>query len=72
MCNSLNFFFLHNSCVVVIGTGSSKADIVKESFEPDIDSGRPALPIARVCPALGELQWFLDPASASKLSNKNL
>ena len=70
MCVTL--FLLYNSCVIVIGTGSSKADVVKECFEPDTDSGHPTLPIARVCPALGELQWFLDPASASKLSNKNL
>ena len=62
---------MYCSCVLVIGTGSSKADAIKECFEPDMDSGRPALPIARVCPHSGELQWFLDTASASKLTNKN-
>lgn len=56
---------------MVIGTGSSKADVVKDCLEPDVDSGRTALPIARVCPHSGELQWFLDSASASKLAKKN-
>ena len=56
---------------MVIGTGSSKADIVKESLEPDMDSGRPALPIARVCPHTGELHWFIDSASASKLVKRS-
>lgn len=66
----LRVLFL-SSCVVVIGTGSSKADVVKDCFEPDTDSGSTALPIARVCPHSGELQWFLDSASASKLVKKN-
>ena len=55
---------------MVIGTGASKADVIKECLEPDIDPGHPTLPIGRVCPHSGELQWFLDTASASKLSKK--
>lgn len=56
---------------MVIGTGSSKADVVKDCLEPDVDSGKTVLPIGRVCPHSGELQWFLDSASASKLAEKN-
>ena len=58
-------------CVVVIGTGSSKADIIKQCLEPDVDSEQPTLPIARVFPHSGELLWFLNTASASKLNKKS-
>ena len=55
---------------MVIGTGSSKADVIKQSLEPDLDLEQPALPIARVTPHSGDLIWFLDTASAIKLNKK--
>ena len=60
-------------CVVVIATGSSKADVIKQCLEPDLDlEEQPALPVARVFPHSGGLLWYLDSAAASKLSNKTL
>ena len=56
---------------MVIGTGSSKADVIKKCLEPETGSEEPALPIARVFPHTGELIWFLDTGSASKLSKTN-
>ena len=54
----------------MIGTGASKADVVKETMEPSKDEG-PNLPIARVFP-VGELHWFLDSAAASTLEKKTV
>ena len=54
--------------VIVIATGGSKADAVKESLEPK--DGQDPLPVGLARPLHGELHWFLDPPAAAKLSQK--
>ena len=52
--------------VALLVTGTTKAARVREVFD-ERARGAPRLPAARVAPARGTLDWFLDAAAASEL-----
>ena len=67
---TLTFPVLNNArCVAVISTGASKADAVKACLEPA--AGVDPLPAGRARPTAGELYWFMDDGSSSKLEKKS-
>jgi len=55
----------HN--VFLLVTGERKAHIVKQIF-----SGRGNFPIRDVCPAAGQLTWWMDRAAAASLSKQDV
>ena len=54
--------------VVVVATGSSKADAVKGCLEPESEDK--TLPGGRVKPSKGDLHWFMDEGATAKLTRK--
>ena len=54
--------------ILVIATGSSKADAVKACLEPE--QGQLPLPAGLANPKQGELHWFLDSPASAKLASR--
>jgi len=55
--------------VIVLVAGAGKADRLAEVWH-QLSSGQPSLPVARVAPGPGRLQWRLDEPAASKLPTR--